>query len=99
MFLNSVGSVETSELKLAAKKATPAGSSSFMSGLRGGRHTLEIVNTGSEPVYFGGKGVMDKTGVPIAAGESKIIPVHSGADGLYLYSVAATVVIIAEYTA
>lgn len=99
MFLNSVGSVVTSELKLLAKKATPAGSSGFLSGMRGGRHTLEIVNMGSEPVYFGGKGVTDKTGIPIAAGQSKIIPVHSGAEGLYLYAVAATTVILAEYTA
>lgn len=99
MFLNNVGSVETSALKLGVKKATQAGSSGFLSGMRGGRHTLEIVNTGSEPVYFGGKDVTEKTGVPIAAGQSKIIPVHSGADGLYLYSVAAATVIIAEYTA
>lgn len=65
-----------------------------------GRFTLEIYNTdNANVVYLGNKDVTVHTGLPILAGERKIIPVNRyAADNLYLVAAATVDVIIAEYT-
>ena len=65
---------------------------------RQGRTTLEINNVaGNATVFFGGSDVTISTGIPIAVGSTRLIPVNSSAD-IYLIASAATNVVIAEYT-
>ena len=65
---------------------------------RQGRTTLEINNVaGTSTVFFGDKDVTVGTGIAIAAGSTRVIPVNNSAD-IYLIASAATSVVIAEYT-
>ena len=57
--------------------ATLLASVDVASGLRSGRHAVEVINSGDAPVYVGGSDeVTAQNGMPVAAGESKLLPVY-----------------------
>lgn len=99
MFLNNVGSIKTTVLSLAIDTAQQLASADVIAHKRTGRHTIEIVNNSAAIVYIGDAAVTTATGLPIAAGASKIIPVsYSSTDNnLYIVCGAAVSVVLAEY--
>lgn len=100
MFLTNVGSMTTEVLSLEANTARPLASERVISHLSTGRNTIEITNSSAAIVYIGDKNVTAATGLPIAAGASKIIPVNSSSDGnLYVVCGSAVSIILAEYFA
>lgn len=58
-----------------------------------GRHTIEIVNDGTETVYIGGSDVTESNGMPIKGGTSRVLPVYSNTE---LYVTGGSVTLI-EY--
>lgn len=98
MFLDLVGAIHTTSLPVSTT-AVKACSANILKLERSGRHTVEICNTSAKPVYLGDKNVTISTGLPIAAGASKLIPVNNAAaDNLYLIAETAVTVILAEYS-
>lgn len=93
--MDRVGQMLTSSLAVSSTPTLIA-SAGVRDGSRCGRHTIEIANTGTADVYIGGSDVTTKTGIPIKAGESKIIPVNqTSADNLYI--VGSGTVVLGEY--
>ena len=93
--MDRVGQMLTTTLAVSSTP-TPIASESVLDGGRCGRHTVEIANTGTADVYIGGSDVTAKTGIPIKAGESKVIPVNqTSVDNLYI--VGSGTVILGEY--
>ncbi len=97
MFLRSFNQIKTGKLTLsgtAQKLALPA---TLENGcMDSGRSALEISNIGENPVYIGDKDVTTSTGLPIAAGASRVFPVQFGSADR-IYGVGSGDVIVAEY--
>lgn len=88
-----VGGMYVSTVSLNARVKT-----NFLATDRWNRTTIEIVNNGGSIVYLGGNDVSETKGVPIKVGESKMLPVNSGAAlMLYLFAPTSTTVVVAEY--
>lgn len=99
MFLDYVGQLHTTKLSLTTTAQLLA-SDKVISRQLLGRHAVEINNTGAGIVYIGGSTVTSDTGLPIAAGASKIIPVNDDSSkNLYIVAGAAQDIILAEYFA
>lgn len=93
--MDRVGQLLTTTLAVSSTP-TPLASTLVLNGSRCGRHTVEIANTGTADVYIGDSDVTTKTGIPIKAGESKLIPVNqTSVDNLYI--VGSGTVILGEY--
>lgn len=94
--LNPIGSVITTVVTLDGAKL-PIASAKTISGLRNGRHAVEIYNKTGNPIYIGGSDLAGiSNGVPIAAGASRVFPVNrTSIDGLYMFGTGD--VIVAEY--
>lgn len=93
--MDRVGQLLTTMLAVSSTP-TPLASAGVLDGSRCGRHTVEIANTGTADVYIGGSDVTTKTGIPVKAGESKLMPVnHTSVDNLYI--VGSGTVILGEY--
>ena len=96
-FLDNVGQIHTSQLAVGTT-AKPLASDTVLERSLCGRHTVEVVNTGSVDVFIGNKNVTAANGLPIKAGESKIIPVnYTATDNIYIVAASSTSVIIGEY--
>lgn len=99
MFLDSVGQLRTTKLSLTTT-AQHLASDKVISRQYVGRRAVEINNTGSGTVYIGDCTVTSDTGLPVAAGASKIIPVNEDSvKNLYIVAGAAQDIILAEYFA
>lgn len=97
MFLRSFNQIKTGKLTLSGTAQKLALKSTLEnSRMDGGRSAVEIVNTSANPAYVGDSTVSTTTGLPIAAGTSRVFPVQFGsADKIYV--VGSGDVIIAEY--
>ncbi len=89
-FLKPVKDVLTCTVN-GASSATLLASVDVASGLRSGRHAIEVINGGDAPVYVGGSNVTALNGMPVAAGESKLLPVYSNTK-LYVNGGSVTLV-------
>lgn len=79
---------------------TPLASRAVLDGQARGRCALEIVNTSNAPVYIGSTDVDKTHGLIIPAGQSRYLPVTSGAkSSLYISAETASTVTLAEYFA
>lgn len=101
MFLDSVGSIKTTALSLEANTPKQLASAGVIAHQRTGRNAIEIANSSAAVVYIGDATVTTATGLPIAAGASKIIPVNYSSmdNNLYVVCGSAVSVILAEYFA
>ena len=97
MFLRSFNQIKTGKLTLsgtAQKLALPA---TLENGCTdSGRSAVEINNTSENAAYIGDANVTSSTGLPIAAGTSRVFPVQFGSANK-IYAVGDGDVIVAEY--
>lgn len=98
MFLNDIGCIKTTKLNIAANSPIVLASERVLANQRVGRTAIEVSNTSDQPIYLGDKDVNVENGLPIKAGDSKILPVLSlSTDNIYVTAAADVSVILAEY--
>jgi len=98
MFLNDIVCMKTTKLNIAANSPVVLASERVLANQRVGRTAIEVSNTSAQSIYLGDKDVTVENGLPIKAGDSKILPVVSLAtDNIYVTAAADVSVILAEY--
>ena len=97
MFLRSFNQIKTGKLTLSSTAQKMALASTLENGMMdSGRSAVEINNTSENAAYIGDADVTSSTGLPVAAGTSRVFPVQFGsADRIYV--IGDGDVIIAEY--
>ena len=97
MFLRSINQIKTGKLTLSGTAQKLALASTLENGMMdSGRSAVEINNTSENAAYIGDANVTSSTGLPIAAGTSRVFPVQFGSAD-HIYAVGDGDVIIAEY--
>lgn len=97
MFLRSFNQIKTGKLTLSSTAQKLALESTLVNGMMdSGRSAVEISNIGESTAYVGGSDVTTTTGLPIAAGTSRVFPVQFGSADR-IYAVGSGDVIVAEY--
>lgn len=83
-----------------SQEAIPLASDAVLDGRTRGRCAIEVVNTSSAPVYLGDSAVDSTHGLIVRAGESRYLPITSGARStLFICADEAVSITLAEYFA